>query len=320
MGGLHKRVENLKKFYETGSAPGNLIRYIPELAKLIYQGQISGTVEKKAYADDTYRDLKIARFNIQPSANQYMNFHNVHLVFCLRIKKKIDKANDIDDNEIPVNNFFTHWIKEIDIKCYGDILRLTNTVETYKYSDAKLKHVEDDVLEVLRYDLLYSKKKVILPHNADVRSHRTAAGGNNANRTDHNLNDRLDKFKNQIKTTRNYRVPLKYICNIRMVNQPIRFNTNWQLTFKTNMSRLSESKENQAAGVARPTTMDAKIILDSAPHLLYHQFNLDNNFRMYLEGALISENNLRTRLQKTPLQKSYEMAVGKCHVKDCHIQ
>ena len=43
------------------------------------------------------------------------------------------------------NNFFTHWIKELDIKTYGDdipILPLTITVEIYKYSDAILKHME----------------------------------------------------------------------------------------------------------------------------------------------------------------------------------
>ena len=269
--GLCKRVDKLEKFYKTGSSPENLIRYIPGLAKPIYQGQISAMVDRKDYTDDTYRVLKIATFNIQLSANIYMNFHDVHLVFPLRIKKKTDDANEIDDGEITVNNFFAHWIKEIDIKCYGDdlpVLPLTNTVGIYKYSDAKLKHVEDDALEVLQYNLLYSKKKVKLPNNADVRNHRTAAKGNNDLRADDNLNGRLDKFKEQIKTTRYYRVQLKYICNIGMVNQPIRFNTHWRLTFKTNMSKLFESKKNQVAGVAPPTTMDAKIILDSAPYLL----------------------------------------------------
>ena len=49
-----------------------------------------------------------------------------------------------------INNFFTHWIKEIDIKQYGDeipILPLINTVDIYKYSDAILKFEEDDALE-----------------------------------------------------------------------------------------------------------------------------------------------------------------------------
>ena len=88
-----------------------------------------------------------------------MNFHNVHLVFPLRIKKRTNNANNILATEITVNIFFAHWIKEIDIKRYGDelpVLPLTNTVEIYKYSHAMLKQ---EALEVLRYDLLYSKKR-----------------------------------------------------------------------------------------------------------------------------------------------------------------
>ena len=60
--GLYKRVDNLEKFFKMGSAPGKLIRYIPSIVKPTYQGQISRTQEKKAYADDTYRDLKIAEW------------------------------------------------------------------------------------------------------------------------------------------------------------------------------------------------------------------------------------------------------------------
>ena len=95
-----------------------------------------------------------------------------------------------------------------------------------------------------------------------------------------------------------------------LVNLLIRFNTQWHLTFKTNMQRLFESKENQAAGAAIPNTMDAKIMLDSAPYILYHQFELDETFRIHLESAMVSENNLRTGIQKTPLLKSYEMITG----------
>ena len=43
--GLYKRVDNLEKFFKTGSAPRKLIRYIPGLVKPTYQGQISGTQE-----------------------------------------------------------------------------------------------------------------------------------------------------------------------------------------------------------------------------------------------------------------------------------
>ena len=41
--GLYKRVDNLEKFFKTGSVPGKLVRYIPGSAKPAYQEQISGT-------------------------------------------------------------------------------------------------------------------------------------------------------------------------------------------------------------------------------------------------------------------------------------
>ena len=113
---LDKKIDNFMKLFNQGKGPGELVRYIPGLTKPLFQGQIDGTQEKKAFADDTYKDLKTAEFTIQLSSNHYMNFNNVHLVFPLKIKKKTNVANDILATEITVNNFFAHWIKEIDIK------------------------------------------------------------------------------------------------------------------------------------------------------------------------------------------------------------
>ena len=85
--GLYKRLNSVKTLLEKKKAPGELIRYLPGLAKPLYQGQLKGTLPKKAYVDDTYKDLKTTEFTIQLLANQYMNFHSVHLVFPLKIKK-----------------------------------------------------------------------------------------------------------------------------------------------------------------------------------------------------------------------------------------
>ena len=137
--GLVKKANNLKNFLEKGKAEGLLLRYLPGLAKPLYQRQIKGTIEKRAYADDTYKDLKTAEFNIQLSSNQYLNFHNVHLAFPMKIKKSSNVANNLNATDITVNNLFAHLIKEIDIKRLGDdtpILPTTNTVEIYKYSNA----------------------------------------------------------------------------------------------------------------------------------------------------------------------------------------
>ena len=169
---LVKKANNLQNFLEKGEAEGSLLRYLPGLAKSLYQGQIKGTIEKRAYADDTYKDLKTAEFNIQLSSNQYMNFHNVHLVFPMKIKKSSNVANNLNATDITVNNFFAHLIKEIDIKRLGDdtpILPTTNTVEIYKYSDAILKHIPKNALAVIQNDLLYSRKKVKLPDGEDRR-------------------------------------------------------------------------------------------------------------------------------------------------------
>ena len=48
-----------------GKASGELVRYLPGLTKPLYQGQLKGTNERKAFADDTYKDLKVAEYTIQ---------------------------------------------------------------------------------------------------------------------------------------------------------------------------------------------------------------------------------------------------------------
>ena len=310
---LSKKVENLKNFVETGSAEAGMLEYLPGLAEPKYQGQIKGINERKAYADETYTGLKIAEFNIQLSNNEYMNFHNLEIVFPMKIKKKTDDDDDLDATLITVNNFFAHWIKEIEIKKLGDdqpILPTINTVEIYKYSDQILKHLPKDSLKLIEKDLLYSKKKVKLPDNRDRRRKFVAAGGDANDRTDDNLDQRIEKFHDQLENTYYYRIPLKYICELGFVNQPVKFNTKWRIIFESDMSRLFESKAQLATAATAIPTPDAKIILDSAPYLFYHQFNLEDTYRTYLEGALVSSRKLRGGLKLFPYQKSYEIVTG----------
>ena len=66
------------------------------------------------------------------------------------------------------------------------------------------------------------------------------------------------------------------------------------------MQKLFESKTNQAAD-RLPNAVDAKIIIDSMPYLLYHQFDLDDVYRTYFELAMVSENLLRTGVRITRL-------------------
>ena len=216
----------------------------------------------------------------------------------MKIKSATNSNNDIVAGVIPVNSFFTHWIKEIDIKRYGDnipILLLTNSVEIYKYSDETLKHMPKGALGTL-----YSKQKVQIYKNDNKRyAHCMMTNATAPNRNDLNL-------------TRNefiYRVPLKFLCDLGLVNQCFKCNTKYILTLETDMQRLFETNINQEAD-ALPGTTDTEIILTYAPFIMYEQLKLDDNYRTYLEGVLISEHVLRTRIKLTPYQKSYEIIAG----------
>ena len=99
---------------------------------------------------------------------------------------------------------------------------------------------------------------------------------------------------------------MKYLVDIGLVNTPIKFNTKWRLTFERNMQKLFESRTNQAAD-GLPDTVDAQIILESAPYLLFYQFSLEDTYRTYFEGAMISEQVLGTGIKYSPYQKSYEL-------------
>ena len=132
---------------------------------------------------------------------------------------------------IPVNNFFTHWAKDVNIKRYGDdiaILPINKTLDIYRYSNAILKHLPDDVLATFQDQLLYSKKPVIIKGNAantiaDRRNHIAVAA--RKSNTDNNIDDRIAKFNkdNTLHDQKVYRIPLKYLVDIGLVNLPTEF-------------------------------------------------------------------------------------------------
>ena len=112
-----------------------------------------------------------------------------------------------------------------------------------------------------------------------------------------------------IELTNYYMIPLRFLCGLGLVNQPLKFNTKWLITFEQYYQKLFETKANQANDVL-PTTVDAKIILTATPYLLFEQFKLDDNYRAYLEVIMISNKVLRTGIRKTPYQKIYELVTG----------
>ena len=76
------------------------------------------------------------------------------------------------------------------------------------------------------------------------------------------------------------------------------------------MKRLFDSKEVLTIYSTLPSP-DAKKIFTKAPFLLYEQLLLDKNFRQYLETIMVSKTNIRMSVEKTPIQKTYEINTGR---------
>ena len=107
---LYSKMDDFDKFFRTGKVSYNMLRYIPGLAKVGYQGQLHSAEMKRKYADDTYKSKKVIKFNAQLKKGHYANFQNDHLSFHLKIKLAADKDNDITAGVIKKNETVRNWI------------------------------------------------------------------------------------------------------------------------------------------------------------------------------------------------------------------
>ena len=302
---LLKKLDKLSTLYEKGRIDSDLLRYIPGMSKIMYQGQIDWIQTKKAYASSTYTDKQILEFSIELTKNHYMNFSNMVLCLPITFRKSTNKAQAIDGDMITVNDFFAHC----------------TTLYIYRYSEAMLKHLPDDVLETFQHELLYSKKKVIIKGNAansfnDRRNHIAAAARNS--HTDDNIEDRIAKFNddNALSATKVYRIPLRYLVDVGLVNFPTAFNTKFTFNLEQNRNKLFESRDrlaNLAGGAAAPLPTgqpDADIFFHGTPYMQYEQIKLNDTFNKYVTKALQSKRVLRTGIKPTPFQKTFEINTG----------
>ena len=93
-----------------------------------------------------------------------------------------------------INIFFTHSIKGIDIKRYGDDLQNQPTgksVRIYRYSNAILKDMPNDALKTFIKTLLNAEDDVQVFHGCNRSPHNN---DNTSLGTDDNLTNRLAKF------------------------------------------------------------------------------------------------------------------------------
>ena len=320
---LITKLDKLSELYDTGKVDADLLRYIPGMSKISYQGQIDWIETRRSYAASTYTDMQMLEFNIELTANHYINFSNMVLCLPITFRKRTNKATAIDATMIPVNNFFAHWIKDVTVKRYGDdiaVLPINTTLDTYRYSESMLKHLPDDVLATFQKDLLYSKKKVIIKGNAantlnDRRNHIAAAA--NGSKKDDNIDKRIGKFNanNGLSTIKVYRIPLRYLVDLRLVNLPTAFDVKLIFNLEQKISKLFESKTKLAnvgsAAAALPTTgQDANVYWHTILYIQYEQVKLNDTFNKYTAKALQSKRVLRTGIKPTPFQKLFEINVG----------
>ena len=247
---LLTKLDKLTDLYDSEKVDADILSYIPGMSKIMYQGQIDWIETKKIYASSTYTDMQILEFVIDITANHYINFSTLVLCLPITFRKRTNKAQAIDQAMIPVNNFFAHWIKDVTVKGYGDdiaVLPVNTTLDTYRYSESMLKHLPDDVLATFQNELLYSKKKVICKGSAansysDRRNHIAAAARDS--NTDDNIDDRIAKFNsdNELSEIRVYRIPLRYLVDLDLVNMPTAFNTKTVFHLDQTLSKLFESK------------------------------------------------------------------------------
>ena len=179
----------------------------------------------------------------------------------------------------------------------------------------------DDALETFQHELLYSKKKVIIKGNAansfnDRRNH--AAGAARKSNTDDNIADRIDKFNdnNALSTGRVYRIPLRYLVDVGLVNFPTAFNVKFTFNHEQNRNKLFETNgavANLANGNAGPISTaqpDADIYFYNTPYIQYERIKLNGTFNKYVTKALQSKQVLRTGIKPTAFQKAFEINVG----------
>ena len=109
-------MKKIRSYIEQGFYDVDIARYIPGTLDLVFQGMIEKIMTIEQPADTTYFNREILHFELILDNNYYINLKSLHLCFSIRFKKLSNIAHNLDaDTFYLVNNFFAHWIREIDI-------------------------------------------------------------------------------------------------------------------------------------------------------------------------------------------------------------
>ena len=108
-------------------ADESLARYLPGLTNVSRQGKLYNIIGRRTYVSWTYTNKKTLDSTSCFSKVTFSNFSMMCVVLPIQIKKSTHKSTDIDDDLVTANGFFFRWLKEIDIRCYSDDVRVLPT-------------------------------------------------------------------------------------------------------------------------------------------------------------------------------------------------
>ena len=111
-----------------------------------------------------------------------------------------------------------------------------------------MKHLPKDSPKKLEKTIVYSNTPVYLNKTStDRRVHNESSGTTNAGKTSDakklNIDDRIDKFQDQLKDEYVYRIPLRYFTDLGKINFPVKIDFRIKFHLETEMKRLFESRK-----------------------------------------------------------------------------
>ena len=305
---LIDKVDKVGNFWKTGKANGDLVRYIPNVLPVTRQNLIAGIDPRQAHASDTYTDKKNLEFTINLAPNTYTNYATMEIVLPVWFVKKSNKAQQLDDDLMPVNNFFCRWFTEIDIKRYPDDIKTLPTDKTlsiYDYANAQLKYLPKNSVKKIRKSFLYSNLPVYLPANTNRRPNND---NDDVDRSDPNLTWRLNNLHDHTFLKNEYRIPLGLLADLGLCNFPVQTDTRITITLERNLNKLFEDTKKCAA---IPTTdPDASIEFWDRSYIDYQEITLSSTWETYFKEIQQNESALRMRVLPNPYQQTFEINEG----------
>ena len=99
-------------FLKTGRISYNMLKYIPVLAQIAYQGHLHSIETKRKYADDSYKIKKVIEFNVQLTEMTIL-ISKCTFCFPIKIKSTTDEDKDIAASTITVNIVFLIGLRKL---------------------------------------------------------------------------------------------------------------------------------------------------------------------------------------------------------------